>query len=152
MLDKIDRRYFAGSEAGLLASSIQGTLYQYGIHSQQIGPSSWSARGTHGAWSLVPKVGFSIAPVQGGLAVDVRVSPDIETNGIIILVVAWVFFFPVAIVLGLLAYQDWERRSAEIMNAIWAPLASKMIAPQAPAWGVPPAPAPPPPAGFGGPR
>jgi hypothetical protein len=152
MLDKIDRRYFAGSDVGAIASSIQGTLYQYGIHVQQVGPNNWSGRGTHGAWSMIPKVGFTIAAMQNGIVVDLRVSPDIDTNGIIILVVAWIFFFPVAVVLGILGYQDWDRRSNEIVNAIWAPLAPKMIAPPAPVWGPPPVQAPPPGAGYGGPR
>ncbi len=150
MLDKIDRRYFAGSDVAGLAATIQVTLYQHGIHFQQTAPNSWSGRGTHGAYSMVPKVGVTISQAQDAMMVDIRISPDIDTNGLIILVVAWIFFFPIALVLGILGYQDWERRSAELMNATWAPLAPKMIAPPAPVWGPPPVGAAPP--GAYGPR
>jgi hypothetical protein len=151
MLDKIDRRYFSGTDVAAIANSLSGTLYQWGIQVQQVGPNSWSGRGAQGSYSMLPKVGFTIAPIQDGMSVDIRISADIDNNGIIILVIAWLFFFPIAVVLGILAYQDWERRSTELMGAVWAPLANRMIAPPAPNWGPPAMGVPPPGAGYGGP-
>lgn len=153
MLDKIDVRHFGDSDVASAIQAIQGTLYQYGVALQQTGPNTWTGRGTQASYSIVPKVGITAMPIQNGFSIDLRVSADFETNGLILFVVAWLFFFPVAIILALLAYQDWERRATMLVQAVWSPLSTRMIAPPAPVWG-PPAvgapPGPPPGAGYGG--
>ena len=107
---------------------------------------------------MVPKVAVTISPIQDGVCVDVRVSPDFESNGIILFAVAWIFFFPAAVIMAILGYQDWERRAMWTMSAIWTPLSAQMINPPAAAWGpcmqapqdrAPPAP-PAAPGGYGG--
>lgn len=152
MLDKVDRRWFSGTDPVSILQSIQGTLYQYGIQAQQVGPASWSGRGQHPSWGIVPKVGFTITEAQGSVMVDLRVSADIEGNGIVVLVLCWLFFFPLAIVFGVLGYQDFDRRAHEILAAVWAPLSHKLIAPPAPQWGAGAVGAPPVGGQYGGPR
>lgn len=157
MIDKVDRRYFSGIDMPSILQSLQGTLYQQGIVLQQVAPNSWSGRGQAPSYGIVPKVGITAMPMQDGVSVDLRVSADLEGNGIVILVIAWLFFFPVAIILIVLGYQDFDRRATQIVAAVWAPLSHKMVGAPVPQWGPPPMGAPPgpPPAGgygYGGPR
>lgn len=150
MLDKADQRHFAGTDVSSVVGSIQSTLHQNGILLQQTAPNVWTGSGTQSSWSIKPRVTVTVMQMPSGFGVDLRVSADFESNGIVLFVVAWVFFFPIAILLAVLGYQDWERRSVYLIQSVWAPLAAKMIAPPAPQWG-PTAAAPgPPPAGYGG--
>ena len=137
MLDKADRQYLRASDPAAILGSIQGAVYPHGIHLQQTGPSSWGGRGTQATYGMLPKVAVTLTPMQDTVCVDVRVSADFETNGLVIFVVAWMFFFPVAIILAVLGYQEWERRAAATMQAIWSPLMPQMVTPPAPAWGAP---------------
>ncbi len=150
MLDKADRRYLRSADPAAIVGSIQGAVYQYGIQLQQTGPNIWVGRGNQPSYSMVPKVAVTISPIQDGLCVDVRVSPDFESNGIILFAVAWIFFFPVAVILAILGYQDWERRATWTMSTIWTPLSPQMISPPAPAWGAQMGPPPAAPGGYGG--
>ena len=43
----------------------------------------------------------SMMPVQNGFFLDVRAVADIESNSVILLVVLWLVFFPIAIILAL---------------------------------------------------
>ncbi len=156
MLDKNERQFFTGEDTQSVIQSLQGTLYQHGIGVTQTGPAQWGGRGQTAAYGMVPKVSISLMPAQGGFFVDVRVSADFETNGLVIFIVAWLFFFPVAIILGFLGYQDWQNRQMQLSQALWAPLAHRIAQPPAPAWGpqmgappqAPPTAGPPP--GWGG--
>jgi hypothetical protein len=155
MLDKSDRRYFSGSDVQSIVYSVQSTLHQHGIGFQQTGPNAWSGRGQQVSYGFVLRVGLTITPAGDATIADLRVSPDLEGSGIVIFVLAWLFFFPIAIVLALLGYQDWERRSNALVASVWTPLSNRMIAPPAPHWGPPQMgapPGPPPGAGYGGPR
>jgi hypothetical protein len=143
MLDRNDRQYFTGQDVQSVLSSLQSTLHASGIQLMPTGPSSWSGRGTLAVWSMVPKIQVSVMPVQGGFFLDLRISPDFEGNGIVLFVVSWFFFFPVAIVLAVLAYQDWQNRQTALFNALWAPLASRMAPPPGPQWPLAPGGAPP---------
>jgi hypothetical protein len=142
MLDKADRRYLRSSDPTAIVGSIQGAVYQLGIQLQQTGPNIWVGRGNQASYAMVPKVAVTIAPIQDGVCVDVRVTADFEQNGIILFVVAWIFFFPAAVIMAVLGYQDWEKRATWTLSAIWTPLTPQMMNPPAPAWG-PPLAAPP---------
>jgi hypothetical protein len=150
MLDKADRRYLKSADPAAIAGSIQGAVYQFGIQLQQTAPNTWVGRGNQASYAMVPKVAITISPIQDGVCVDVRVSPDFESNGIILLVVAWIFFFPVAVILAVLGYQDWEKRAAWTLSSIWTPLSAQMINPPAVAWGAQIAAPPAAPGGYGG--
>ena len=137
MLDKADRRYLKSSDPNSIVGSIQGAVYHQGIQLQQTAPNIWVGRGNQASYGMVPKVAITISPIQDGMCVDVRVSPDFESNGIILFAVAWIFFFPAALILAILGYQDWERRAMATMSAIWTPFGALMMNPPAPMWGPP---------------
>lgn len=138
MLDKNERQFFTGSDTQSVIQSLQGTLYAQGIALTQTGPAQWAGRGQTATYAMVPKVSVSLMQAQGGFFVDVRVSADFETNGLVIFIVAWLFFFPVAIVLAIMGYQEWEKRQQALQQALWAPLAHRIAAPPQAAWGAPP--------------
>jgi hypothetical protein len=123
VLEKNERWFFTGDPQPLIGR-VTATLAQYGLFLQQVGPNGWGARAQGASWGLVPKANVAVLPAQGGFFVDLRLSADFETNGIIIFVLLWVFFFPAAIVVGLLAYQDLSNRQTTLVQAVWAGLGS----------------------------
>jgi hypothetical protein len=146
MLDKSDRQFVPGQDVASVINVLQGSLYAAGIVLAQTGPNQWVGRGQTATYSIVPKVMVSTMAAQGGFFLDVRIAADFEGNGLVIFIVAWLFFFPVAIVLAILAYQDWENRQKYLTGVIWSPLASRLGPPPAAPWGTPP------PGGFQPPR
>lgn len=148
MLDKNEQRYFGGQDVASVVQQIQGVLYQGGIVMQQTSPNTWGGTGRQESYGMTPRVMLSTMPVQNGFCVDVRVGAELQTNAIIVLVVAWLVFFPVAVILAALGYSDWQNRQTQLLLAIWRPVQNRMIAPQ---FGVPAQPGfAPPPGGAGG--
>jgi hypothetical protein len=155
VLDKTERQFFAGEDSQSVIAAVQGALYQGGLPLSPTGPNTFAGRGSMASYGMVPKATVSLLPAQGGFFLDVRVAPDFETNSVVILVVAWLFFFPAALILMLMGYQDWQNRQALLFQSIWAPVAHRIAAPPAPTFGAGPPMAPggygPPPAGYGPP-
>ncbi|MCK6534728.1 MAG: hypothetical protein L6Q84_17285 [Polyangiaceae bacterium] len=145
MLDKNERQFFAQEHAESVLQTVTGTLHAQGVPLAQTGPNQWAGRGQVPSHGIVPKVLVSMMPVQGGFFLEVRAVADIESNAIVLLIVLWLVFFPVAIILAVMAYQDWERRQLYLFQSVWAPLANRIAAPPGPQFG-------PPGFGYGGPR
>lgn len=154
MLDKNEQKFITGTDTASVVQSLGGTLYQWGVPLQQTGPTQWAGRGTQASYGMVPKVSVTLTQAQGGFFCDIRVAADFETNGIVILIVAWLFFFPVAIILAYMGYQDWQGRQNQLFYALWTPLANRLAQPPAPAWASAAAPGAitpaGPPGGYGG--
>src|SRR5688572_7756542 len=106
MLDRNERQYFSGQDIQSIVNAIGGSLSQLGIILQPTGMNTWAGRAPGPSWGMFAKVLVSAVPVQDGFYLDVRVAPDFDSGGIVIFVVAWFFFFPAAIILGVLGYQD----------------------------------------------
>lgn len=126
MLDKNERNYFPGTDVNGVLGVLGGALAQIGIPLAQFGPTTWSGRGNQVSYGIAPKVSVTVSQMQGGFFLDVRISADFESNALILFVVAWLFFFPAAIILAVLAYQDWEARSRQLFFAVWSPLGPRM--------------------------
>jgi len=137
MLDKNERQFFAERDSQVVYQTLTGTLAAMGIGLTQTGPNQWTGRGQHGSYGIVPKVMVSMLGAQGGFFLEVRVIADLESNAIVILIVLWFVFFPVAVILGFMGYQDWERRQVQIFHAVWSPLAGRIAAPPGPQFGPP---------------
>jgi len=137
MLDKSDRYYLAGQDVASAIATLQGALYSAGIPLAQVGPNQWSGRGQVGSYSMVPKVMVTTLPAQDGFFLDSRITPDFEGNGLVLFIVAWLFFFPVAIILAFMAYQDWQTRQTQLSQLMWAPLAPRIAQPPGQPWGPP---------------
>ncbi len=138
MLDKTEQKFLTGEDSQTVVQSISSVLYQSGIALTQTGPTQWSGRGTVASYGMVPKVSLTLNPGQGGSYCDIRVGPDFETNSVVIILVAWLFFFPIAIVLLVLGYQDWQNRQTYLFQSLWTPLSNRIAAPPgAGGWGAP---------------
>lgn len=137
MLDKNERQFFAQEHAQSVIQTLSGTLLSAGIPLTQTGPNQWSGRGQLASYGMVPKVLVSMMPVQGGFFLEVRVVADFESNALVILIVLWFVFFPVAIIMAVMGYQDWERRQVQLFQAVWMPLSNRIAAPPGPQFGAP---------------
>ncbi len=135
MLDKTDQKFLSGDDQQTLVQSMSSVLYQSGIPLQQTGPSQWSGRGSLASYGMVPKVSITLNPGQGGSYCSIRVAPDFETNSVVIILVAWLFFFPIALVLLYLGYQDWQNRQNYLFQSLWTPLSNRIAAPPGAPWG-----------------
>lgn len=129
MIEKFERQYFSGGDTHGVVQSIQHTLYQNGIQVAQTAPNSWSGRAGQVSYGLRLKATLTVHPAPNGFMIDLRIGSDIETNGIILLVVLWLVFFPAALVIALLAYQDVSGRQTRLAQAAWGPVANRMMAP-----------------------
>jgi hypothetical protein len=132
VFDKTDRQFFSGQDVQSVVGTIQQALHAQGIPSQQTGPTTWAGRGVNPAWGLVPKVSIMAAPSPQGFYVDIRVLADIEGSGIVGFIVAWFLFFPVAIILGYMAYQDFTQRRDYLIHSLWSPVGHLIVAPNYP--------------------
>jgi hypothetical protein len=137
MLDKAERQFVPGQDVASVINTLQSSLYGVGITLAQTGPNQWTGRGQTATYSIVPKIMVSTAAAQGGYFLDVRIAADFEGNGLVLFVLAWFFFFPIAIVLAIMAYQDWQNRQNHLSQVIWSPLASRLGPPPAAPWGTP---------------
>jgi hypothetical protein len=132
VLDKTDQKFFAGADVGPVVQAIQGGLYQRGIATQQVAPTLWSGQATDARWAMLPRATLSSYPAPGGFVVQANVSAEFQTNGLILFVVLWFFFFPAAVIVAVLAYQEWQKRQSELLFALWGPVAQRIAAPMPP--------------------
>ena len=132
MFDKTERAFFAGSDVSAIVTPLQRALDGAEISTQQTGPATWSGKSHRAAWSLSPRVSVTAAPTPKGFMLEVRISADVESGGAIGMVVCWFFCFPVAILLGVLAHQEFTRRQAELFQTMYGQLRHKMIEPNFP--------------------
>ncbi|MBK7586738.1 MAG: hypothetical protein IPI67_41950 [Myxococcales bacterium] len=67
-----------------------------------------------------------------------RVIADFESNSLVLFIVLWFVFFPIALILALMGYQEWERRQLSLFQAVWTPLGQMIAAPPGPQFGAGP--------------
>ena len=134
MIDKNERQFFRGQDMQSVLNTLNGTLQQWSIGLQQTGVNMWAGKGTQASYGMMPKVAITMTPVQEGFFVDIRISSDFKGEALVILIVSWLFFFPVALILAYLGYQDWTQRQTQLFQAIWFPLQGKIAQPPGPQW------------------
>jgi hypothetical protein len=127
VIEKFERQYLSGADVESALQSIQSTLYQYGIQVAPLGQNVWAGRSNQVSYGLRLKATITVMPAQTGFMVDLRIGSDVETNAIVLLVVLWLFFFPAAIVLAILGYQDVSTRQTQLCQAVWAPLHGRIV-------------------------
>jgi hypothetical protein len=142
MFDRNERQFFSGQDIASVVSAIGAGLSPTGIVLQQTAPNGWTGRAPGASYGLIPKVLVSAMPIQNGFYLDVRVAPDFDSGGLVLFILSWFFFFPLAIILGVLAYQDWQQRQAHLFASVWGPVANRIVAPPAPQFGAGPPMAP----------
>ena len=89
-----------------------------------VGPQAWTGKTMTRTYGIATVVSTRAMAVQGGTTVEVTVGAELDTTSIVILVVLLVLFWPVAVVLGYLGYDDFTKRRAYAMHLAWQHLAA----------------------------
>jgi hypothetical protein len=146
MFEAVEYRTLAAPQQSV-EGALPGAVYQAALAQvQQTMPAFWQGRSATASWGMFTTVSVRMQPSPGGTSVQLQVGAELETMSIVILVVCVLLFWPIALVLGYLAYDDFQKRRAAMMYAIWTALgAGPPPAPTSP-YGVKP-----PPGGFSGP-
>src|SRR5262245_47320848 len=131
MFDKSQRHFFGGTELYPVVQLMQEALARSnGIVLQPYGPSSWVGRGVDQRYGQTLKVTVSTQPTPQGFALDVRTQSELASNGMIVLVAAWIFCLPAGAIWVWLAWQDFVRRHEEVQGAAWGSVRHLIVAPQ----------------------
>lgn len=140
MFDRTERGFFEGTDVARVMGPLSRTLDAEAAPLQQTAPSTWIARGSQVSWGMVHKVTVNISPTPQGFMLEVRVAADIQPSTVIPLVLLWIFCFPGALLVGLLAHQDFTQRQAALLDRMRAAVEPLMIPPNfaAPFLGQPP--------------
>jgi hypothetical protein len=116
VFDRTERGFFAGNDVARVMAPLSRALESEAIPLQQTAAASWVARGTQISWGMVQRVSLVVSPTPQGFMLEARVSADIQPGAVVPLVIMWIFCFPLAILLGLLAHQDFTKRQAELLD------------------------------------
>jgi hypothetical protein len=138
VIDQSEQHYFQGADLASVTQTMQNALYQCGVGLHQTGPDSWTGRANAASYGMTAKVSLSAQRVGEGFSVNLRVSPDFEGTSLIIFIVLWVVFFPAAIIVAVLAYQDFQNRGTHLMRSVWSPVQQHMVKQHDPYGFVPP--------------
>jgi hypothetical protein len=125
----MNRQFFAGKDF----DTVLGALL-HGLHSQEISMAQtqstmWLGQGMVASWGVTPRVSLSIVPSPSGFYVDIRISAQPEGSAVALLVVSWMFCFPLTILFGYLAYQDFTERRNQLLHTLWSSVSHLAIAP-----------------------
>ncbi len=112
-----------------LAASLPARLGQAtGAALVQVGPTMWSGRSMAKSWGITPTVLLNAAAAQGGTGVQITIGAELDTTGWVLFILAAVFFWPAAVLIGFLAYDDFNKRRQYALQVFW----SQLGAPAAP--------------------
>jgi len=141
VIGRSERQFFSNTEPQTVLPAIEAALYQRGIIAQpsQTGfpMATWRGKAQQATWGIFCTVSLMVMPVQGGFYVDANVSAEFDTTGLVLGALALFFFFPLGVVLGILGYQDFTNRQAQLFYAIWSSVSIHIAQPQ---YAAPPAP------------
>jgi hypothetical protein len=140
VLNRNERQFFAGSDLQAVMGPIQYALAAQGLRLQQVGPEAWATQGPPSSWGVVMKVSLFAMKSPSGFSLELHSGADLEGNGAMLLLVLAVFFFPAALIIGFLAYQEVQQRQAVLHHAVWSPVSHLFVAPNFPPPFAPPGP------------
>ena len=140
MLNRTERQFFAGSDLQSVMGPIQYTLPSQGIRLQQVGPECWNGQGPPSSWGVVMKISVFAMKSPTGFSLEFQSWAELEGNGAVLLCVLAIFFFPAALIIGFLAYQEVQQRQAVVHHAVWSPVSHLFVAPNFPPAFAPPGP------------
>ncbi|HET9955659.1 MAG TPA: hypothetical protein VFQ61_14190 [Polyangiaceae bacterium] len=143
MFEQTERQFFAGTDVNPVITALCGGLQTQGFRGQQTAANTWQAQSLATSYGTSLRVTMWVVPSPSGFAVEARYSAEFENNALIVFAVLWFVFFPAAIVLAILGYQDVTNRLFTLRGSFWMPVASRIVAPN---FGPPLGPGPMPPA------
>jgi len=129
VLNRSERQFFGGSDLQSVTGPIHYALQSHGIALQQVGPQAWGGRGAPSSWGVAMKVSLFAMQSPSGYSLELHTWAELEGNGVILLCLLGIFFFPAALVVGFFAYQETTQRQAAVHHAAWSPVSHLFVAP-----------------------
>ena len=128
MLELTEQRVFA-CDTSSLAAAVPAAVWQ-GSAAQvaQLPPFApgvaFMGRGAQASWGLVPEVLVRLFEGPQGTTVEVRVGAQIDQSALVVGILLLLFFWPAAIVCGILANNDFQQKRAAVIQGIWTQIAA----------------------------
>ena len=138
VFSKNARWYFPTNDPNQILAALSQATQSRGIMLGPSGPSRWEGKGSEWGTGMSPKVTVMARPDQQGVWVETYVTVDFDGTGILLMYIAWVFCFPIAIVYLVFSHQKFEDRAQDMMNALQHSVAHLAGNPPAPTFGRPP--------------
>jgi hypothetical protein len=135
VFDKSARWYFPGQDVSTVMNTFTRAAQGQGIMLVPSGPSRWEGRGSEWAMGVSPKMHVMLQPDQQGFWLDVRIMADLGGGAIAIMVISWMFCFPIAIIWLVTANNSFGGRGDEALHNIHHPLQHLTGQPPLPAIG-----------------
>jgi hypothetical protein len=129
MFRRQDRVVVGGIELPALLQGLQSTM-----HSQAIvpfgaaSPGGYVGMGPGVGYGVRPKVSVHCYPMQGGTVVDIELVAEVDSSSMVLGILLLVVFWPIAVILGVLAHQAYERYASQLLVNIRSVLAPYMQA------------------------
>jgi len=154
MFEASGARIYATEAAQVVQLLPQAVYESSSVQLAQMQPYFWMGRSTGTVWGMQAEVTIRTMTTPDGTNVHVTVGAQLEQNGLIAIVVLAFFFFPAAVVLGVIAYSDFTSRRLAVMEAIFSRLSAATGTPALAVGFAPvvPYPVPPPPGPVPPPR
>jgi hypothetical protein len=134
MFSKKERLMVGNVDPNTLLQNVHNTMQQQAI--VPIAPAAgggFLGMGQNAGYGVKPKVSVSVFPGPGGHAVDINVVAEFDQSSYVVVILLFVFFWPIAALLIFLAYQAFEQRATYAINALRASLGPYAMAAPAPA-------------------
>jgi hypothetical protein len=90
----------------------------------QMQPGYWQGRSVGSVWGMQAEVTVHTMATPQGAQVHVTVGAEVAQNPLIVIALLCFFFFPAAILLGIVAYNDFSSRRLVVMEGVFARLAT----------------------------
>jgi hypothetical protein len=132
-----------------LEGTLPGVAYNAaGMQLQATMPLVWQGKGQAGSYGFQPSIVVRAAPTQGGTSVEIRLGAEIESSWIAIYIVMVLLFWPIALILGYMGYDEFQKKRTMMFQGIWQNLGGPQQQPSGYGVGAPPG--GPPAGGFSG--
>jgi hypothetical protein len=122
MLEQSDYRVLPGAGEAFAQSIPARVGHATGVALVPYAQGAWSGRSVGKSWNTSLLVSVQMMPAPGGMGVQITTGAEVDQNGWIILIVLLVFFWPAALLVGYLGYDDFNKRRQVIHQQIWAQL------------------------------
>jgi hypothetical protein len=122
MFEQSDYRVLPGAGDAFAQAIPERVGQATGVPLVPYAPGAWSGRSLGKSWNVSLLVSVQTMPGPGGLGVQITTGAEVDQTGWILLCVMLVFFWPAALVVGYLGYDDFNKRRQIVHQQIWGML------------------------------
>jgi len=144
MFETSATRIFATDASQVVPLLPQAVYESAAVQLAQVQPAYWHGRSVGSVWGMQAEVTIRTMTTPDGTNVHVTVGAQLEQNALIIIVLLGLFFFPGAIILALIAYNDFTSRRTMVLESIFGRISAATGKPAMAVGFGPPAPYAPP--------